>query len=460
MRKPGGQAVVLGAGIAGLFTARVLSETYEQVTLVERDVLPQPGQGRRGVPQGRHGHALMPRGTQLLEELFPGIVSELVADGAVLAEPLADARLQVSGHVLRKVPIGELVVQSSRPFLEGHLRTRVQALPGVEIVDGCDVVGLVTTAGNQRVCGARIIRRTPGSAEEILPANLVVDAMGRGGRTPAWLEALGFPRPPEQEFHVGVGYASRYLRLPAQAQGIEKMVGAGPVPGCPRGMMMLAVEGGRSLLTLAGFTSEHRPPDDDQGFLAFAASIAPPDVMAAVAAAEPLSEIAAYRYPSYLRRHYQRLPRFPGGLLVTGDALCSFSPVYAQGMTVAALQATALRRCLRHGEDRLARRYFHAAARIVTGPWRMAVGADLALPEVQGRRTATVRLLNAYSQRLLTAAEHDGVAARQFMRVIGMLDAPATLLRPAVLRRTLPPAKPRRPPGYLPGAAPAPDPPH
>jgi 2-polyprenyl-6-methoxyphenol hydroxylase-like FAD-dependent oxidoreductase len=443
MRKLGGHAVVLGVGIAGLFTARVLSEAYDQVTLIERDVFPPPGgtpppvlpaAARRGVPQGRHAHALMPRGTQLLDELYPGIVRQMVADGAVLAEPLVDFRLRVNGHVLRKVPIGAPVVQASRPFLEGHVRNRVRACPAVDIIDGCDVVGLQLAAGSQRVRGVRVIRRAPGSAEEIVPADLVVDAMGRGGRTPAWLAAHGFPRPPEQEFRVAVAYASRYLRLPPDARGIEKMVGVGPVPGCPRGMMMIAVEGGRRLLTLAGFGGEHRPPVDAEGFLAFAATVAPPDVLAAIRTAEPLSDIAAHRYPCYLRRHYQRLRRFPDGLLVTGDALCSFSPIYAQGMTVAALQAAALRRCLLDGADGVARRYFRAASRAVAGPWRMAVGADLALPEVEGRRTAAVRLLNAYSRRVVAAAEHDDMAARQFMRVTGMIDAPATLLSPAVLR--------------------------
>jgi 2-polyprenyl-6-methoxyphenol hydroxylase-like FAD-dependent oxidoreductase len=433
-------AVVLGAGIAGLFTAAVLAETYERVTIVERDPLPTAGQGRRGVPQGRHAHALMPRGTRLLDDLFPGIVAELIAAGAVPAEPLVDFRLRVGGRVLRQVPIGVPAVQASRPFLEGYVRNRARALCGVEVIDCCDVVGLVTAENNERVCGARVIRRAAGSAEEILPADLVVDAMGRGGRTPAWLAALGYPRPPQEEFRVGVAYASRYLRLPPGAGSLEKTIGVGPVPGRPRGMMMLAVEGDRRLLTLAGFTEDHRPPTDPEGFLAFAETIAPPDALAAIRAAEPLSDIAAYRYPSYLRRHYQRLRRFPDGLLVTGDALCSFSPIYAQGMTVAAMQATALRRCLRRGPDGLARRYFRTAARIVAGPWRMAVGADLALPEIEGRRTPAIRLLNAYSERVIAAAEHDATTARQFMRVTGLLDAPASLLRPGVLRRALRPA--------------------
>jgi hypothetical protein len=211
------------------------------------------------------------------------------------------------------VPIGVPAVQASRPFLEGHVRARVRALPGVAIIDGCDVVGLRVGDSGARVREVRIMHRAPGSAEEAVGADLVVDAMGRGGRTPAWLESFGYERPAEDAPRVDVGYASRYLRLPHGYDGIEKTVGVGPVPGRPRGMIMVAVEGGRRLLTLAGFSAAHRPPTDAEGFLAFAATVAPPDVVNAIRAAEPLSDIASYRYPSYQRRHYSGCVAFPTG---------------------------------------------------------------------------------------------------------------------------------------------------
>lgn len=437
MRQIGNHAVVLGAGMAGLLAARVLTEFYEQVTLVERDQL--AGDARRGVPQGRHAHALMPRGTQILDELCPGLIGQLVEDGAVLAEPLADFRFRVGGHPLRQVPIGAFAVQASRPFLESHLRDRVRGLPGVGVVAGCDVVGLLAGEAGGRITGVRIMRRAPGSAQEAIAADLVVDAMGRGGRTPAWLESLGYARPVEERPRIDLGYASRRLRFPAST-GIEKAVGTGPVPGLPRGLMLLAVEDGHRLLTLAGIGAAHRPPADPAGFLDFAATVAPPDVMDAIRAAEPAGEIATYRFPCYLRRRYERVRRLPAGLLVMGDALCSFNPIYAQGMTVAALQALTLRHCLARGEHRLARRFFRASARIVADPWRTAVNADLALPEVDGARPVSVRLLNGYVDRVLAAAERDDVTARQFMRVTGLLDAPTTLFRPGIVRRVLGPS--------------------
>jgi hypothetical protein len=258
------------------------------------------------------------------------------------------------------------------------------------------------------------------------------------------LAALGCRPAPEEELRIDMAYASRYLHL-ASGDLTDKAVLVGPRPDWPRAMAITAVEGDRHLLTLAGFSAGHRPPTDPAGFLAFAAATAPPDVFAAIQAAQPLDDIVPYRYPSNLRRHYQRLPCVPAGLLVTGDALCSFNPVYAQGMTVAALEAAALHRCLAVGEHDLARRFFRAVAKAVDAPWRMAVSADLSLHDVEGRRTPTTRLLNAYVDRVLTAAEHDATVAERFLRVTGLLDPPTHLIRPSVLARTLRPGRRRTP---------------
>jgi 2-polyprenyl-6-methoxyphenol hydroxylase-like FAD-dependent oxidoreductase len=432
-----GHAVVLGAGIAGLLAARVLTDSHDRVTIIERDRLPVADDPRRGVPQGGHTHALTPRGAQAVDQLLPGVLDELTHAGAVRVEPLVDLRAIIGGRRLLHTPVGAAAVQASRPFLERHVRERVRGLSGVELLDGCDVVGLLTDGAGSRVTGVRVLHRAPGSAAESLPAELVVDATGRGSRTPVWLEGLGYDRPTEDRPKVDLGYASRYLRL-APGVDVEASVMVGPVPGHARGMVFNAVEGGLRLLTLAGIGRANHPPADDEGFLAFAALVAPPDVAAAIRAAEPTSGIATYRYPAYQRRHYRRLRRFPQGLLVAGDALCSFNPIYAQGMTVAAVEAVELHRCLADGRAGLARRYFAAVDGIVHTAWQIGLGSDLALPEIAGKRTLDIRLMNAYMARLLALAERDPVVARQLGRVIGLLDAPTALARPAILRRILP----------------------
>ena len=192
-RQIGDRAVVIGASMAGLLAARVLADSYGQVTVIDRDELPETPTHRRGVPHGRHIHALAARGQQVLEELFPGLTAELVADGAPAGDMLTDARFYLSGHRLRQAHTGLMLLCASRPFLEGHVRARVRALPNVRFLDRCDVVGLATTPDGRRVTGVRVLRRADGSAEELLGADLVVDASGRGSRTPAWLERARLP---------------------------------------------------------------------------------------------------------------------------------------------------------------------------------------------------------------------------------------------------------------------------
>jgi 2-polyprenyl-6-methoxyphenol hydroxylase-like FAD-dependent oxidoreductase len=441
MRRTGrgdGHAVVLGAGMAGLLAARTLTEAYRTVTIIERDPPRADDRPRRGVPQGRHAHVLLPRGQQIIDGLFPGLDNELIDGGAVVADPGAEHSYTLGGHTLQQAPSPDLAIQASRPFLERVVRERVRRLSGVDFAEGCDVVGLVAP-DPEKITGVRIMRRVLGSAAEEIPADLVVDATGRGGRAGAWLERLGHGPVPEERVKVGVAYATRPLRLPPHALA-DKIVLVGPQPGRPRAMAMVAVEGGRHLLTTAGLDQGHRPPSDPTGLLAYVAGLAPPEVFEAIRAAEPLGDVATYRYPADVRRRYERMRRFPDGLLVIGDALCTFNPIYAQGMTVACIEAQALAGCLAEGTRNLTRRYFRAVAKALNDPWQMAVAANLALPEVEGRRTPAVRLQNAYTERIQAAAARDAAVARQFLRVVGLLDRPTALMHPSIMARALRPA--------------------
>jgi 2-polyprenyl-6-methoxyphenol hydroxylase-like FAD-dependent oxidoreductase len=435
-RQIGDRAVVLGASMAGLLAAQVLSDSYGQVTVIDRDELPEASMHRRGVPHGRHLHALAARGQQALEELFCGLTAELVADGVPAGDMLADTRLFLSGHRLRQAPTGLGLLCASRPVLEGRVRARVRALPNVRLVDRCDVVGLATTPDRRRVTGARLLRRADGSAEEVLGAGLVVDATGRGARTPAWLEALGYPRPEREQVRVGLGYATRIYRLPPDALGGDLAILQAATPWHPRAGALQVLEGDRWMVTLAGILGDH-PPTDPVGFLDFARSLRFPDIYQAVRDAEPLDDPVAFRFPASVRHRYEKLDRFPDGLLVMGDAVASFNPIYGQGMSVAALEALALRRHLEHGTAPRPRRWFRELARVVDVPWDIAAGGDLVFPGVQGRRTARVRLVSAYLARLHAAAAHDADLAGAFLRVVGLVAPPGSLLRPGVAARVL-----------------------
>jgi 2-polyprenyl-6-methoxyphenol hydroxylase-like FAD-dependent oxidoreductase len=429
-------AVVLGASMAGLLAARVLSEFYQQVTVVDRDPMPALGEHRRGVPQGRHLHALHPRGAMVLDDLFPGLLTRLTENGAVGGDVTGTARWQLSGRRFRKEDSGLVGVLGSRPFLEGHVRDAVSAVPNVTLVLGHDICGLVACEDGRRVTGVLIAAHAGAGQVESLSADLVVDATGRGSRTPRWLQELGFEAPPEQRVEIGLGYVSRVYRLQPGALGTDKVIVTGATAERPRGGVLAAMEGDRHIVSLSGILGDH-PPTAPAAFEAFAADLIFPDIAEALRCAEPLTDPVPIRFPASVRRRYEQLHRFPQQLLVIGDAVCSFNPVYGQGMTVAALEAMALHRMLTRGGTPDPRRYFRTIARLVDVPWNVAVGGDLAFPQVPGRRTAKIRLVNAYLAQLHAAAESDATLATAFVRVVGMLDRPETLLRPDRILRVL-----------------------
>lgn len=450
----GDRAVVLGGGMGGLLAARVLSDAYAEVVVVERDELPDGGVHRRGVPQGRHIHGLLARGQQALEELFPGLTVELVGRGVPVGDMLGDTRLFFGGHRFERGTAGLTVLCASRPVLEDHVRARVRALPGVVLVDGCDVGGLDTAPDGRRVRGARVIRRRRGSAEEVLAADLVVDATGRGSRMPAWLDSLGHPRPPVEHVRVGLGYTSRTYRLvPGMLDG-DLVVLNGPTPDRPRGGALSVLEDGRVVLTLFGMLGDH-PPRDPDGLVDFARSLSFPDIAEALRGAEPLDEPVGYRFPAATRHRYEWLASFPEGLLVLGDAVCTLNPIYGQGMSVAALQALALRGHLERNGSVRPLRYLRDIGRIVDLAWEMAVGADLTFPDVEGPRTRRSRLISGYVARVQAAAAHDPAVGRAFLRVAGLVDPPPALLRPTTAARVLGPRSRRRRDADTPASRPA-----
>jgi 2-polyprenyl-6-methoxyphenol hydroxylase-like FAD-dependent oxidoreductase len=436
----GERAVVLGASMAGLLAARVLADAYGQVTVVDRDELPEASAQRRGVPQGRHLHALLSRGQQALEELFPGLTAELVAHGASSGDILGNGRWYVNGHLLRQVRSGLVGVGASRPLLEARVRARVRALPNVAFLDGCDIVGLAATPDGRRVTAARVLRQA-GAAEQVLDADLVVDATGRGSRAPVWLEALGYPRPERDEIRVRLGYATRTYRLPADVLGRDIAVLDAPTPQNPRGGALLALEDGRWVVTLAGILGDY-PPTDPEGFLAFARSLRFPDIHQAIRDGEPLDDPVPFRFPASVRHRYERLDRFPDGFLVVGDAVCSFNPIYGQGMSVAALEACLLKRLLdRPGQEgdpiaQLAPRFFAEMQALLETPWSVAM-LDFVFPDTRGQRPADFAATLKFGIALNRLAAEDPAVHRLTIEVQHLLKPRSVYRDPKLIERVL-----------------------
>ncbi|BCQ26203.1 monooxygenase [Caballeronia sp. NK8] len=433
MKNLGEHAIVIGASMGGLLAARVLSDFYASVTVLERDEFPSADTPRKGVPQGRHTHGLLARGSAIFEQLFPGYNDEVVVQSGGLIGDVANDVIWIGRNVrLANGPSDLIGLLASRPVLEGHLRRRLLALPNVRAIGTCAVWGLLTDPARTRVTGVRV--RADGKPEETIDADLVVDATGRGSSGAAWLEELGYPSPPDEKVETGIGYMTRtYRRRPADLDGKHGIVIAGSAPNWRNGVM-LAQENESWIVSTGGYLGDDAP-DDDEGFLAYLATLPTMEIHDVVARAEPLSDYRRYRHVASLRRRYERLARFPEGYLVFGDAICSFNPVYGQGMTVAAEEALALHQCLRAGSTNVARRFCGAVERIVDIPWHIAVGNDLRHPRVKGARPPMLRFINWYLGKLHLAATHDSALATAFLKVVNLMMPPSSLLSPAIVGR-------------------------
>ncbi|WP_067814901.1 FAD-dependent oxidoreductase [Actinomadura kijaniata] len=423
-------AVVIGGGIAGLAVAGALAGRFRRVTVVERDASADGAAFRAGVPQSRHLHSLMGAGQRALDDLLPGFTDGLYAAGAVpLRTPYDHLWLSPAGWCHR-FPPSHTVPSASRELVEWVLRRRVSGLPDMVVRDRLEVTGLV--ADDERVTGVRVARRDGSGAEEVT-ADLVVDASGRRSHAARWLAALGHGETGTTLVDSRAGYASRCYAVPEGFADEWRVISIQPGPGQPtRGGALVQVEGGRWLVSLYGYLGDH-PPTDEDGFLAFAASLRHPVLHDVVRDAEPLGPVHGFRHMANERRHFEDLPRWPQGLLVVGDAACALNPVYAQGMSVAAMTARRLRALLDEGVDDCAALQKETAAGNDRA-WRIAVGADLAYlgeaPVDERARREAGRM-----GRLLELAMVDAEVNRVFFDVMMMLAEPDALATPALAAR-------------------------
>jgi 2-polyprenyl-6-methoxyphenol hydroxylase-like FAD-dependent oxidoreductase len=431
----GKRAVVIGGSIAGLAAAGALARHFDRVTLIERDVYPETPAVRKGTPQARHVHVLLKQGEAALERLFPGLFADLVARGGQRVDTAGDARWFYFGGWKARFKSGIEMVSQSRALLEWSLRRRVVALSNTDLVVG-DVQGLEAPTP-ERVTGVRVRRRD--EAIETLDADLVVDASGRGSRMPHWLEELGCGAPPESEVKVDVGYASRFYRRTDAPRDWTALLCHPRVPDTRCGVL-LPIEDGLWMLTLVGWFGDH-PPAAEAPFLAWAKSLAVTDLYDAVKDAEPVSEVALHRFPSNRRRHFERLHALPDGVVVLGDAACSFNPVYAQGMATSALGAEALDTLLdvESGSARpgFSRRFQARLARVTDSPWLLATGEDFRSPKAEGPRPAFMPLLGWYTARVHELTWRDPFAAKRFLEVMHLVRKPSALFHPRVAVRAL-----------------------
>lgn len=425
-------AVVIGGSIAGLCAARVLSDHFDQVTLYERDELPDQPVNRSAIPQGQHVHLLMARGAQELEKIFPGLLDEMAEAGVPVVENRPESiHFTAAGHVLgtgRTLESNFTAYVPSRGRLEWQVRKRTLALPNVTVVQN-GVVQPQFDPATERVTGLLL------DNGETVSADLVVDASGRGSRLPVWLEEWGYERPREDSVKIGVTYASHRVRIP-DGMIAEKMVLVSASHDEGLGMGMLFHEDGIWTVTAFG-VAKAEPPQDFAGICAQADTSVPPHISAALRAGEPVGEMAFHRYPVAKWRRYDKLHRMPAGIFPFGDAVASLNPTYGQGVTMTALQAGNLRNVLATGRQNLIRRLAYSTARSTYPVWLMNAVADHIAHGAEGDKPRWYRPMYGLFDQFLGAAETDPVLAEWFLRRTSLLDSLYLAPSPRLIGRAI-----------------------
>jgi 2-polyprenyl-6-methoxyphenol hydroxylase-like FAD-dependent oxidoreductase len=391
MGELGERAIVIGGSIAGLMAARVLSHHFEKVLIVERDPIGNGATSHKSVPQGYHAHGLMLGGLRVASRLYPGFEDKLQMLGAikvrageefVILTP-AGRSYSFGGAVKEPRYLGLDFYQQSRGLLEDCFRRCTLETPNIEFRAECAVGGLDCREGMVRgaFCADDAIS---------LQADLVVDAGGRGSHAPRWLRDLGFTAPHETSIGVDFAYSTAKFQIPGYSARERGFYAIGPGPAYPRAAFLGENDGGW-ILSVGGRFGDY-PPVDDDGFRSFLKGLHAPQIYEMISDAERISEIRHYRFPTSLLRHYELLSEFPERFITIGDSIASFNPLYAQGMTSAALQAEVLADLLGEGPTRtssltgLPRAFFARAAKVVTTPWMMAAHSDFAYPQTKGEK--------------------------------------------------------------------------
>lgn len=429
----GNRAVVVGGSMAGLLTARILADYFKEVMIIERDRLPDEPIARRGVPQAHHPHILWEAGRSTLEDLFPGYGEELLSAGGLMIDLDRDFKAYDQGDFFAEGAKRLPIYSASRPLFEQIVRRYLFDLDGVEMRSGCQFNGYLVDRDGRDVKGVAVSEEDAGEIE--LTADLVVDATGRTSRTPTWLEEHGYTPPPTDEVYIDVAYSTTHIERPADDR---RAYFVGPDPPRTRGGAAFPIEGGQWQVNIHGMHGDH-PPTDAEGFVEFAGSLPIPHLKQLLDTNTWVAEdIEHYPFPSNLRRRYEKLDQFPDGLVVIGDAIASFNPIYGQGMSVAALEALQLHHTLSSGRrEDLALRFFDRAETVVDTAWKFAIGADHQFSQTEGPKPRGTDFFNWYTSRVVQTAHTDSVVGEAFARVIMMEQPPTSLLRPGVMWRVL-----------------------
>jgi 2-polyprenyl-6-methoxyphenol hydroxylase-like FAD-dependent oxidoreductase len=423
-----------------LAAAGALAAHFEQVMVLERDVLPSTPILRPAIPQGRHLHVLLVSGLRALDELLPGFETELARSGAVPLKIGLDVRIErLPYDPFPQRDLGYVGYAASRPAIEYAARRQVASLTNVKVRQLCRVRELLASPDATMVTGLRCDSE---GVSETLDADLVVDASGRGAPTLALLQSIGRPVPEETTIGIDLGYSSCVFDRSKDVPRDWKAVFTFPnAPQDSRGGTLFPIEGDRWMLTLVGCHGVVMP-DDEEGVLEYSRQLRTPTIYDSIKGAKCLNEVARYQFPGSALRHFERLDNFPHRLLPIGDAICQFNPMWAQGMSVAAQEACLLRRQLdklaqeRRPITELGRAFFAEITALLEEPWSVAM-QDFVFPQTRGQRPADFAARLKFGAALTRLAAEDAGVHKLTTEVQNLLKPRSVYREPALAQRVM-----------------------
>lgn len=433
----GRHAIVIGASTTGLAASAAAARHFDHVTNIDRDALPDQPQWRKGVPQSRHGHILLKGGQNVFNHYFPGLTTDMLQKGSVEVDMANDICWHHSGGWKKRFDSGFTMQCQTKGFLEFYVRQRLAQVPNVGFVQNSKLEGYLST--DRRITGVRL----EGGAS--LEADLVIDASGRNSETPSHLKGLGFGAPEIDELKVDVGYSTTMFKPGDSVRDWKGML-IHSKPPSRRTASLLPTEGGNWIVTLIGWNGDH-PPGDIDAYLEWTKGLPVPDLHQALRQATPLEPVYRWRFPSNLRRRYDRMASAPDGLVVIGDANTSLNPIYAQGMSHGAIGASILDTCLTEQRTAvgtglvagLSRRFHTAYSHFLDECWFTSTVEDYGADASRSTGRLSARIASWYLKKVVEMAWHDEDVAREFINVMHMQKSPTTLMRASLLLRAFMP---------------------
>lgn len=445
----GRTAVVLGGSVAGLCAAGVLAPHFDEVIVLERDLLPADAEHRRGVPQSKHPHFLLNSGRRAIGEILPGFEDDLIAAGGMLLMPSMDAAYcEDDGWAPRKSGTMTMVY-SSRVLIERVLRDKVRAVANIEVREAITVTGVRSEAAGTphgRVTGVEL--RTVDGEEQYVAADLVVDCLGRGSSVIDWLTAAGWAAPPERTLDAKVTYTSRWYDLPPRDERpgswwwkhlvVTPTQDTGDHPDEHEYLSnFFPIDGERAIVCMGSWGLEMARKADT--FEAAAERVRAKSFGEAMHACTPTSEVHLTRSTGNKWRRFDLLDVPPVGLVTIGDSICAFNPFYAQGMSSAARSALILKEMLRD-ERTLDLAFFKdflgRQKKCLDVPWMLAMARDQAYDFATGTETVSAwrrKLVGRFSWPIFNAinaaSREDSYVENSFADVFNLDKSLAEMMR-------------------------------